>query len=143
MTILCGRCWNIDSRKIIWRPRAHFGSENESLKGLTFKELIFHRQLFILYEAEQHNKLGWSCIGITVDHLNANAREMVLVKGPCSPLSGVVIWLGGFHLLFSSMGSTGTMVVGNGTDALSIIMHVHSSFERDNKHRTVLFTYNE
>ena len=25
---------NIDSRKRIWRPRAHFGSENESLKGL-------------------------------------------------------------------------------------------------------------
>ena len=34
MTILYGLCWNIDSRKIIWPPRAHFGSENESLKGL-------------------------------------------------------------------------------------------------------------
>ena len=34
MTISCGLCWNIDSRKIIWPPRAHFGSENESLKGL-------------------------------------------------------------------------------------------------------------
>ena len=35
MTISCGLCWNIDSRKIIWPPRAHFGSENESLKGLS------------------------------------------------------------------------------------------------------------
>ena len=34
MTISCGLCWNIDSRKIIWPQRAHFGSENESLKGL-------------------------------------------------------------------------------------------------------------
>ena len=34
MTISYGLCWNIDSRKIIWPPRAHFGSENESLKGL-------------------------------------------------------------------------------------------------------------
>ena len=35
MTISYGLCWNIDSRKIIWPPRAHFGSENESLKGLS------------------------------------------------------------------------------------------------------------
>ena len=27
-------CWNIDSRKTIWHPRAHFGSKNDSLKGL-------------------------------------------------------------------------------------------------------------
>ena len=33
-TISSGLCWNIDSRKRIWRPGAHFGSENESLKGL-------------------------------------------------------------------------------------------------------------
>ena len=46
MTILCGLCWNIDSRKIIWHPRAHFGSENESLKGLMFSRLNIH---FILY----------------------------------------------------------------------------------------------
>ena len=37
MTISCGLCWNIDSRKIIWPPRAHFGLENESLKGLTLQ----------------------------------------------------------------------------------------------------------
>ena len=39
MTISCGLCWNIDSRKIIWPPRAHFGSENESLKGLKYGNL--------------------------------------------------------------------------------------------------------
>ena len=33
--------------------------------------------------------------------------------------------------MFSSMGSTCTIVAGNGTDAFSIIMHVHSSFKRD------------
>ena len=96
--------------------------------------------IWILYAAEQHNKCGWYCINITFDLLNANAREMVLDEGPCSPLSGVVIWLGWFHLLFSSMGSTGTIVAGNGTGAFSIIMHVHSSFERDNRRRTVLST---
>ena len=36
---------------------------------------------------------------------------MVLAEGPCSPLSGVVIRLGGFHSLLSSMDSTGTIVV--------------------------------
>ena len=35
-TISYGLCWIIDSRKRIWPPRAHFGSENESLKGLTW-----------------------------------------------------------------------------------------------------------
>ena len=34
MTISYGLCWDIDSRKIIWPARAHFGAENESLKGL-------------------------------------------------------------------------------------------------------------
>ena len=33
-TISYGLCRNIDSRKTIWRPRAHFGSKNDSLKGL-------------------------------------------------------------------------------------------------------------
>ena len=33
-TISYGLCWNIGSRKTIWRPRAHFGSKNDSLKGL-------------------------------------------------------------------------------------------------------------
>ena len=37
MTISFGLCWNIDSRQIIWPPQAHFGSENESLKGLSMK----------------------------------------------------------------------------------------------------------
>ena len=46
MTISYGLCWNIDSRKIIWPPRAHYGSENESLKGLTvsyFRTYIYVR----------------------------------------------------------------------------------------------------
>ena len=38
-TISYGLCWNIDSRKRIWRPRAHFGSENESLNGLNMHRL--------------------------------------------------------------------------------------------------------
>ena len=42
MTISCGLCWNIDSRKIIWPPWAHFGSENESLKGLRAERLWRH-----------------------------------------------------------------------------------------------------
>ena len=51
-----------------------------------------------------------------------NAREVVLVDGS---LSGVVIRLVGFHLLFSSMGSTGTVVAGNGTNAFSIYTSIH------------------
>ena len=63
---------------------------------------------------------------------------MVLVEGQLTILSGVNIRLGGFHYLLSSMGSIGTR---HGTDASSI-MHVHSSFERDNNmQRTVLFTW--
>ena len=41
MTISCELCWNIDSRKIIWPPREHFGSENESLKGLNLFAISF------------------------------------------------------------------------------------------------------
>ena len=44
MTISCGLCWNIDSRKIIWPPRAHFGSENESLKGLSIDNNLGNHQ---------------------------------------------------------------------------------------------------
>ena len=70
----------------------------------------------------------------------ANAREIVLAEGPCSPLSDGVIQLGGFHLLLSSwMGSTGTIVAGNGTNAFSIGTSINN-FERDNRRRTVLFT---
>ena len=40
MTISYGLCWNFDSRKIIWPPRARFGSENESLKGLIVSFMV-------------------------------------------------------------------------------------------------------
>ena len=67
----------------------------------------------ILDVAEKRNTCGWYCINITVDHpFYANAREIVLAEGSCSPLSGVVIRLGG---------SIGTIVAGNGTDAFSIL----------------------
>ena len=45
MTISCVLCWNIDSRKIIWPARAHFGSENESLKGLIVSS---HKPVYLL-----------------------------------------------------------------------------------------------
>ena len=82
----------------------------------------------ILYAAEQRNKCGWSCITITlIDHpFYANATEIVLAGGgPCSHLSGVVNRLGGFYILLSSMGYTGTIVAGNGTDAFSIYTPIH------------------
>ena len=50
---------------------------------------------------------------------------MVLAEGSLSPLSGVVIRLGAFHSLLSSMGSTGTIVAGNGTDTYSICTSIH------------------
>ena len=43
MTISYGLCWNIYSRKIIWPPQAHFGSENESLKGLIMSVFSFNK----------------------------------------------------------------------------------------------------
>ena len=42
---------------------------------------------------------------------------MVLAEGPRCPLPGVVIRLGGVHLL---LGSIGTIVSGKGTDASSM-----------------------
>ena len=75
---------------------------------------------------------------LTIHSMQMQERWFWLAEGPCSPLS-LVIRLGEFHSLLSSMGSTGTIVAGNVTDAFNI-MHVHSSFERDNRLRTVLFT---
>ena len=70
--------------------------------------------ILILYAAGLCNKCGWSCINITFDHpFYANAREIVLAEGAGSHLSDVVIRLGGFHILFSSMGSTGTIAAEN------------------------------
>ena len=50
------------------------------------------------YVAEQRSKCGQSRIIVTFNQpLYAKAREMVLAAGPHSPLSGVVIRLGGFR----------------------------------------------
>ena len=43
---------------------------------------------------------------------------MVLAAGPHSPLSGVVIRLGGFHLLLSFMGSIGAIMAGSGLEEM-------------------------
>ena len=61
MTILYGLCWNIDSRKIIWPPRAHFGSENESLKGL-----IDNRR-WKQCQCRNQNRLALLCTVMTSD----------------------------------------------------------------------------
>ena len=45
---------------------------------------------------------------------------MSLDEGPRCSLSGVIIRLGGFHLLLLSMGSIGTVVAGKGADASSM-----------------------
>ena len=67
------------------------------------------------YVAEQRSKCGQSRITVTFDKpLYAKAREMVRAAGPHSPLSGVVIRLGGFHLLLSFMGSIGVIMAGSG-----------------------------
>ena len=43
---------------------------------------------------------------------------MVLAAGPHSPLSGVVIRLGGIHLLLSFMGSIGAIMAGSGLEEM-------------------------
>ena len=90
----------------------------------------------ILYAAEQRSKWGWSCIAITVDHpLLQRQERWFWLRGQCSPLSGVVIRLGGFHLLLSSMGSICIVAAGNGTDASSMctsISHLNETIHAKN-----------
>ena len=74
----------------------------------------------IMLAAEQLKKYGWYCITIKFDLPLEKTRDMVLVEGQLTLLSGVNIWLGGFHYLLSSMGSIGTIMTGNGTDASSV-----------------------
>ena len=50
---------------------------------------------------------------------------MVLAEGPRCPLSGVVIRLGGFHLLLPSMSYIGTVVTENCTDASSMCTSIN------------------
>ena len=70
--------------------------------------------------AEQRKKCGWYYITIKIDLSLEKTREMVLVEGQLTLLSGVNIRLGGFHYLLSSTGSIGTIMTGNGADASSI-----------------------
>ena len=65
---------------------------------------------------------------MTFDLPLEKTREMVLVEGQLTLLSGVNIRFGGFHYLLSCMGSIDTIMTGNGTDASIAYMHVHSSF---------------
>ena len=71
----------------------------------------------IMLAAEQLKKCGWYCITIKFDLPLEKTREMVLVEGQLTLLPGVNIRLGGFHYLLSYMGSIGTIMTGNGTDA--------------------------
>ena len=54
-----------------------------------------------LLAAEQRKKCGWYCTTIKFDLPLENTREMVLVEGQLTLLSGVNIRLGGFHYLLS------------------------------------------
>lgn len=57
-----------------------------------------------------------SCI-VTFDQpLYAKALEIVLAAGKHSPLSCVVLRLGGFHLRMSFMGAVGTNMAGSGLE---------------------------
>ena len=77
------------------------------------------------YVAEQRSKCGQSRITVTFDQpLYAKAREMVLAAGPHSPLSGVVIRLGRFHLLLSFMGSIGVIMAGSGLEDMYMLRTV-------------------
>ena len=51
--------------------------------------------------AEQRKKCGWYCTTIKFDLPLEKTRDMVLVEGQLTPLSGVNIRLGGFHYLLS------------------------------------------
>ena len=57
------------------------------------------------------------------------------------PLSGVILRLGGFHLLLSSMGSIGTIVAGKGSEASSMCTSISHLNETIIMRRTVLFKW--
>ena len=73
----------------------------------------------LLNAAEEGRKHGQSMTMVTFDQpLYTKACEMVLSAGPSSPLSSVIIRLGGFHLLKSFLGATGTIMAGSGLEEL-------------------------
>ena len=78
--------------------------------------------------AEQRSKRRQSRITVTFDQpLYAKAREMVRAAGPHSPLSGVVIRLGGFHYLLSCMGSIGAIMAGSGLESMCETVYAKNS----------------
>ena len=106
--------------KCVGEPRAYSTS---ALLPLPFVNMdpskISTMYTCILLAAEQLKKCGWYCITIKFDLPLEKTREVVLVEGQLTLLPGVNIRLGGFHYLLSYMGSIGTIMTGNGTDASS------------------------
>ena len=73
----------------------------------------------LLNAAEEGEKHGQSMVMVTFDQpLYSKACEMVLAAGPSSPLSRVIVRLGGFHLLMSFLGAIGTIMAGSGLEEL-------------------------
>ena len=62
----------------------------------------------ILLAAGQRNKCGWYCTTIKFNLPLEKTREIVLVEGQLTLLSGVNIRLGGFHYLLSDRHNYGT-----------------------------------
>ena len=73
----------------------------------------------LLHAAEEGEKVGQSKTVVTFDQpLYAKACEMVLAAEPNSPLSHLIIRLGGFHLLKSFLGAIGNIMAGSGFEQL-------------------------
>lgn len=73
----------------------------------------------LLNAAEEAEKFGQSKIMVTFDQpLYSKACEMVLAASPSSPLSHIIVRLGGFHLLMSFLGAIGTIMAGSGIEDL-------------------------
>ena len=68
----------------------------------------------LLHATEEGEKIGQSKTVVTFDQpLYAKACEMVLAAEPNSPLSHLIIRLGGFYLLKSYLGAIGNMMAGS------------------------------
>lgn len=73
----------------------------------------------LLFAAEECQSRGQSHVLVTFDQpLFAKATEIVLAAAPGSPLSRVVVRLGGFHLLLSFLGSVGHIMAGSGLEEM-------------------------
>ncbi len=60
-----------------------------------------------LLAAGQRKRCGWYCTTIQFDLALEKTREVVLVEGQLTLLSGVKIRLGGFHYLLSDIHNYG------------------------------------